>query len=78
MWIYRIPTSLRCKRFDRHIVAIRVGIRYIGSRRKSLTSVAVHVFFASIAVRSWLLTVLSSLVLLVTAGVQALRRRLVR
>lgn len=36
----------------------------------------VHVFFANIAVPSWLLTVLSSLVLLVAAGVQALRRRL--
>jgi hypothetical protein len=34
----------------------------------------VHVFFTTIAVPSWMLTVLSSLVLLITAGVQALVR----
>jgi len=34
----------------------------------------VHVFFATIAVPSWMLTVLSSLVLLITAGVQVLVR----
>lgn len=33
-----------------------------------------HVFFATIAVPSWMLTVLSSLVLLITAGVQGLVR----
>lgn len=35
----------------------------------------VHMFFANIAAPAWMLTVLSTLVVLVTAGVQALRRR---
>jgi hypothetical protein len=34
----------------------------------------VHMFFATIAVPSWMLTVLSSLVLLITAGVRAIIR----
>lgn len=34
----------------------------------------VHVFFANIAVPAWMLTVLSTLVLLATAGVQKLRQ----
>lgn len=38
----------------------------------------VHMFFATIAVPSWMLSVVSSLVLLVTAGIQALRRRVRR
>lgn len=38
----------------------------------------VHVFFATIAVPSWMLSVLSSLTLLITAGIQALRRRIRR
>ncbi|MFT4167386.1 MAG: hypothetical protein QM650_19290 [Microlunatus sp.] len=35
----------------------------------------VHVFFATIAVPSWMLSVFSSLVLLITAGVQAILRK---
>lgn len=38
----------------------------------------VHVFFATIAVPAWMLSVLSSLVLLITAGVQAIVRRVRR
>ena len=38
----------------------------------------VHTFFATIAVPSWMATVLSVLVLLITAGVQALIRRVRR
>ena len=35
----------------------------------------VHIFFATIAVPSWMLSVFSSLVLLITAGVQAILRK---
>ena len=38
----------------------------------------VHVFFATIAVPAWMLSVLSSLVLLVTAGIQAIVRHVKR
>lgn len=38
----------------------------------------VHMFFATIAVPSWTLSVLSSLTLLITAGVRAIRRRVRR
>lgn len=38
----------------------------------------VHVFFATIAVPSWMLSVVSVLVLLITAGVQAVARRVRR
>lgn len=38
----------------------------------------VHVFFATIAVPAWMTSVLSSLVLLITAGVQAIIRKVKR
>lgn len=38
----------------------------------------VHLFFASIAVPAWMTSVLSSLVLLITAGVQAIIRKVKR
>jgi hypothetical protein len=38
----------------------------------------VHMFFANIAVPSWMATVLSILVLLITAGIQAILRRVRR
>ena len=38
----------------------------------------VHVFFATIAVPAWMTSVLSSLVLLVTAGIQAIIRKVKR
>ena len=38
----------------------------------------VHLFFATIAVPSWMATVLSTLVLLITAGIQAIIRRVRR
>ena len=38
----------------------------------------VHVFFATIAIPSWMLSVLSSLVLLITAGVQTIVRSVKR
>ncbi|HEY5981377.1 MAG TPA: hypothetical protein VIT41_17260 [Microlunatus sp.] len=38
----------------------------------------VHTFFATIAVPSWMATVLSVLVLLITAGIQAISRRVRR
>ncbi len=38
----------------------------------------VHMFFATIAVPSWMATVLSTLVLLITAGIQAIIRRVRR